>query len=42
MRIKLTKDQLKEISDIVPNDEVAGHRTIKPEFTWKFADTPRV
>ncbi|XP_002512215.2 perakine reductase [Ricinus communis] len=40
VRIKLTKEELKEISDAVPDYEVAGHRTIKPEFTWKFADTP--
>ena len=38
--IKLTKDDLKEISDAVPVNEVAGVRSFDYQFTWKFANTP--
>ncbi|OAY44226.1 probable aldo-keto reductase 1 [Manihot esculenta] len=40
LRIKLTKDELKEISDAVPIDEVAGVRSYNFSHTFKFADTP--
>ncbi|CAK7340951.1 unnamed protein product [Dovyalis caffra] len=40
LRVKLTKEEIKEISDAVPVNEVAGNRSIKPELSWKFADTP--
>ncbi|KDP23656.1 hypothetical protein JCGZ_23489 [Jatropha curcas] len=40
LRIKLTKDELKEISDAVPVDEVAGDRSFNFKQTFKFADTP--
>ncbi|KDP23655.1 hypothetical protein JCGZ_23488 [Jatropha curcas] len=40
LRIKLTKDELKEISDAVPINEVAGNRAYNVHHTFKFADTP--
>ncbi|OAY35186.1 perakine reductase [Manihot esculenta] len=40
LRVKLTKEELKEISDAVPPNEVAGVRTPYTQYTWKFADTP--
>ncbi|KAF2284621.1 hypothetical protein GH714_028264 [Hevea brasiliensis] len=40
LRVKLTKEELKEISDAVPPNEVAGFRTAHTQYTWKFANTP--
>eukprot|EP00257_Ricinus_communis_P001713 XP_002512217.2 probable aldo-keto reductase 1 [Ricinus communis] len=40
LRIKLTKDELKEISDAVPVNEVAGVRSFNYKQTFKFANTP--
>ncbi|XP_050223499.1 probable aldo-keto reductase 1 isoform X2 [Mercurialis annua] len=40
LRINLTKDELKEIADAVPIDEVAGVRSNNFPITFKFADTP--
>ncbi|XP_028808321.1 perakine reductase-like [Neltuma alba] len=37
-KVKLNEDDLKEISDAVPDSEVAGDRTI--HCSWKFANTP--
>ncbi|XP_061945810.1 probable aldo-keto reductase 1 isoform X1 [Populus nigra] len=41
LQVKLTKEDLKEISDAVPINEVAGVRNALFQFTWKFADTPQ-
>jgi hypothetical protein len=37
--VKLTEEHLKEISDVVPIEEVAGGRSYqnKDHFLWKFA-----
>ncbi|XP_050223502.1 perakine reductase-like [Mercurialis annua] len=40
VRIELTKDEMKEISDAVPINEVAGVRSYNYKQTFKFADTP--
>ncbi|XP_043814887.1 perakine reductase isoform X2 [Manihot esculenta] len=40
LRVKLTKDEFKEVSDAVPADQVAGLRTIDIRYTWKFGNTP--
>ncbi|KAJ9180110.1 hypothetical protein P3X46_008395 [Hevea brasiliensis] len=40
LRIKLTKDEFKEVSDAAPADEVAGLRTRNIRHTWKFGNTP--
>ncbi|KAF8392319.1 hypothetical protein HHK36_022661 [Tetracentron sinense] len=42
LRVKLTEENLKEISDAIPFNEVAGDRTYANMYssTWKFADTP--
>ncbi|KAL6968878.1 hypothetical protein U1Q18_049154 [Sarracenia purpurea var. burkii] len=43
LRVKLTKDDVEEISNAVPINEVAGSRvndTLYP-VTYKFADTPQ-
>ncbi|KAH9754037.1 Aldo ket red domain-containing protein [Citrus sinensis] len=42
LRIKLTKEDLKEISDAVPIEEVAGDRDPEgfDKASWKFANTP--
>ncbi|CAK7340949.1 unnamed protein product [Dovyalis caffra] len=40
LQVKLTKDDLKEISDAVPMNEVAGVRSWQYHYTWKFANTP--
>ncbi|KAH9754029.1 Aldo ket red domain-containing protein [Citrus sinensis] len=42
LRIKLTKEDLKEISDAVPIEEVAGNRDPEgfDKASWKFANTP--
>ncbi|KAK9083664.1 hypothetical protein Scep_030135 [Stephania cephalantha] len=42
LEIKLTKADLKEISDAVPIDEVAGNRNpeILADYVWQYADTP--
>ncbi|KAL4637483.1 hypothetical protein ACB092_03G080400 [Castanea dentata] len=41
-RVKLTKEDLKEISDVITINEVAGHRTTDAfiHCSWKFANTP--
>lgn len=40
--MKLTKEDLKEISNAVPSEEVAGDRDISSlsKYSWKFANTP--
>ncbi|KAK4392889.1 Perakine reductase [Sesamum angolense] len=42
LNVKLTSDEVKELSDAVPKDEVAGNSL--PDamygFTWRFANTP--
>ncbi|KAK6911398.1 NADP-dependent oxidoreductase domain [Dillenia turbinata] len=42
LKVKLTEEDLKEISDVVPIDEVAGSRAYQgmDQFVWKFANTP--
>ncbi|XP_031385756.1 perakine reductase-like [Punica granatum] len=42
LRLKLTGEDLKEISDAMPIDEVAGDRTFEYllRCSWKFANTP--
>ncbi|KAL4642261.1 hypothetical protein ACB092_02G002500 [Castanea dentata] len=41
LAVKLSEDDLKEICDAVPIDEVVGHRLIAlPQYAWKFANTP--
>ncbi|XP_011032415.1 PREDICTED: probable aldo-keto reductase 1 isoform X1 [Populus euphratica] len=40
LQVKLTKDDLKEISDAVPVKEVVGLRNKDFHLTWKFANTP--
>ena len=42
LRIKLTKEDLKEISDAVPTEEVAGGRYPDSfdKTSWNFANTP--
>lgn len=42
-KVKLNKDDLKEIEDAVPISEVAGDRTTGAfvQCSWKFANTPR-
>ncbi|XP_022856357.1 perakine reductase-like [Olea europaea var. sylvestris] len=43
MKVKLTKDDLKEISDAVPINEVVGSKSSTEALerhTWKFANTP--
>jgi aryl-alcohol dehydrogenase-like predicted oxidoreductase len=41
-KVKLNKDDLKEIEDTVPISEVAGNRTTDAfvQCSWKFANTP--
>ncbi|XP_059652737.1 perakine reductase-like isoform X3 [Cornus florida] len=41
--VKLTKEDIKEITDAVPIDEVAGERVrgeVMAKISWKFANTP--
>ena len=42
LKVKLTKEDLKEISDAVTLDEVAGDRELSAlsKYAWKFANTP--
>ncbi|CAL1382165.1 unnamed protein product [Linum trigynum] len=40
LRVKLTKEDVEEISAAVPVDDVAGVRSASYQLTWKFADTP--
>lgn len=42
VRIKLSKDDLKEISDAVPASEVAGPRVYPAleRYSWRYANTP--
>ena len=42
MSVKLTNEDLKEISDAVPIDEVAGDRELSmmAKYVWKYANTP--
>ena len=43
LTVKLTEEDLKEISDAVPIEEVAGDRTYgnMKKATWTFANTPQ-
>lgn len=41
LQVKLTKEDLKEISDAVPINEVAGVRSAQLQLTWKFTNTPQ-
>jgi len=40
--VKLTQEDLKEISDAVPVEEIAGEREYDSisQYLWKFATTP--
>ncbi len=42
LRVKLSKEDLKEIADIIPVNGVAGYRTTDAfaNCSWKFANTP--
>ncbi|KAJ0093928.1 hypothetical protein Patl1_25289 [Pistacia atlantica] len=42
LAVKLTEEDLKEISDAVPIDKVSGQRDMDAmaNYSWKFADTP--
>ncbi|KAJ0035610.1 hypothetical protein Pint_24737 [Pistacia integerrima] len=42
LAVKLTEEDLKEISDAVPIDKVSGQRDmdVMANYSWKFADTP--
>ncbi|KAG2694087.1 hypothetical protein I3760_08G124900 [Carya illinoinensis] len=42
LKVKLSEEDLKEISDAVPIEEVAGSRSYQnmEHFQWKFANTP--
>ncbi|KAK4541611.1 hypothetical protein RGQ29_033235 [Quercus rubra] len=42
LKLKLTEEELKEISDAVPMEEVAGSKSFQnmDHFHWKFANTP--
>lgn len=42
LRLKLTEEDLKEITAVVPINEIAGSRTLDrlSHLTWKFANTP--
>lgn len=43
LRVRLNKDDLNEISEAVPESEVAGNRTYDSmtHATWKYATTPQ-
>lgn len=43
LNIKLTRDEGKELSDVVPIEEVAGntHHDAFHAVSWRFADTPQ-
>ncbi|XVF31151.1 hypothetical protein REPUB_Repub16aG0121100 [Reevesia pubescens] len=42
LRVKLTEDELKEITDVIPINQVAGPKSpdVFYKFSWKFANTP--
>lgn len=42
LKVKLTEDDLKEISEALPVDEVAGGRAMGPfaSYVWQLANTP--
>ncbi|TYH45989.1 hypothetical protein E1A91_D11G293600v1 [Gossypium mustelinum] len=42
VRLKFTEEDLKEITAVVPLNEIAGSRTLDrlSHLTWKFANTP--
>lgn len=40
LRVKLEKDDFREISDAVPSNEVAGDRHFNSRCTWKSANRP--
>lgn len=42
LSVKLTEDDVKEISDAVPIEDVAGDRNSEHivRFSWKYANTP--
>lgn len=43
LALKLSKEDVKEISDAVPINEVGGHRdySMLSQYSYKFANTPR-
>lgn len=43
LKVKLTEDDLKEISNEIREEDVAGGRqyTSFAKFTWNYADTPK-
>ncbi|KAL9266571.1 putative aldo-keto reductase 1 [Drosera capensis] len=43
LKLKLTEEDVKEISSAVPIDEVAGNRTYEgmSSLSWQFASTPK-
>lgn len=42
LKVKLTKEDLEELSNAVREEEVAGYRSFGgfEPFNWKYADTP--
>lgn len=42
LSVKLTEEELREISDAIPINEVAGGRTYElfNNVSWRFANTP--
>jgi len=42
LKLRLTNEDLKEISDVVSAQDVAGSRTISfaESYSWKYANTP--
>nr|KYP74463.1 Auxin-induced protein PCNT115 family [Cajanus cajan] len=42
LKVKLSKDDLREITEAIPISEVVGDRTVEPfmRCSWKFANTP--
>ncbi|XVF06304.1 hypothetical protein REPUB_Repub06bG0035700 [Reevesia pubescens] len=42
LRVKLTEEDLKEITDVIPINQIAGSRTLDKfsQVSWKFANTP--
>lgn len=42
LKVKLTKEDLEELSDAVREEEVGGYRSYRSmePFSWKYADTP--
>ncbi|KAG6535115.1 probable aldo-keto reductase 1 [Zingiber officinale] len=42
LKVKLTPEDLKELSDVVSEEEVAGYRSysLSEPYNWKYSDTP--